>query len=622
MKTSYSRKLYKFTIAIVAITTLFCVRCSDNGVFDREMSDFVNRHNLNPLDPSLSLEQKLLWLQKYAVSDTEYHFEIIGNESLSPQVLSYPGKNNVTIKLTGSGGERTISLKGYGSLFSIGTGAILVLDNGITLRGHRENDKSLVCVSSEGTLIINTGAKITGNTNILNTYNYSSNGGGVYVEEDGVFSMFGGEISGNIVHNGVGGGVYMSGGIFTMIGGKISENIAGFYGGSNGCGVSVHSGSFFLKNGEISDNSGCGVSANGIFEMDGGKIFNNAGDGVSGVFTMNGGEIFGNNGGGVSGTFTMNGGKIFGHDFYGVRVWGTFTMNNGEISKNRYGVLVDGSFTMTGGEIFENTGTGVIVAFFNRDVTFTMDGGKISGNGGGGVSSSGVMTMAGGEISGNGGGGVSSSGVMTMVGGEISGNTASYGGGICNYYEGIFTMTGGKIFENTAHQIGGGVFNSGGTFTMTGGKFFENTAQSGGGIGNSGTFMMADGEIYRNTAFSGGGVFNGNGGNFIMAGGKIFTNTADVDGGGVYAVWGENNYNFTKTGGTIYGYTVGDINSNIVKDSEGVVQDNKGHAVYAYFYDKDANNGWGDLRPRLRETTAGPTINLDSTLDGSSGGWE
>jgi hypothetical protein len=58
-----------------------------------------------------------------------------------------------------------------------------------------------------------------------------------------------------------------------------------------------------------------------------------------------------------------------------------------------------------------------------------------------------------------------------------------------------------------------------------------------------------------------------------------------------------------KTGGTIYGYTQGNSNSN--RATEG---NSNGHAVYV-----DAS--------RRRESTAGPSDNLDSNANGIAGGW-
>jgi RecJ-like exonuclease len=67
---------------------------------------------------------------------------------------------------------------------------------------------------------------------------------------------------------------------------------------------------------------------------------------------------------------------------------------------------------------------------------------------------------------------------------------------------------------------------------------------------------------------------------------------------------------FTKTGGTITGYASDQVNGNVAKNNSGVVQNDRGHAVNV------------EGTSRRRETTAGPTVNLDSRVDGSAGGWD
>jgi hypothetical protein len=243
------------------------------------------------------------------------------------------------------------------------------------------------------------------------------------------------------------------------------------------------------------------------------------------------------------------------------------------------------------------------------------EGARISGN------------FASGDLaSGYGGGVYVASGTFTMNGGEISGNIAvSVGGGVFVGSSGTFTMSGGKISGNTASRNGGGVLiSSSGTFTMSGGEISGNTAfDSSGGYGDgggvyvgSGTFTMSGGRIYGNTASGntspgnfasgyGGGVYVASG-TFTMSGGEISGNIAVFAGGGVFV---DSSGTFTKLGGgTITGYASDTVNGNVVKERSGVVRNNYGHAVY-YFGQR-------------RETTAGPTVNLDSSKSGSAGGWE
>ena len=293
---------------------------------------------------------------------------------------------------------------------------------------------------------------------------------------------------------------------------------------------------------------------------------------------------------------------------------GTFTMNGGEISGNS----AAGSYYRYGGGVYVEGGG-----------TFTMTGGKISGNSGnGGVYVTGTFTMNNGEISGNSGnsgGGVYVTGTFTMNNGEISGNYGNFGGGGGVYLEtyGTFTMTGGKISGNS----GGGVYMYSGTFTMNNGEISGNDSTSGGGVYvDRGTFTMNNGEISGNSASNnyhadisrGGGVYVDRG-TFTMNGGQISGNSAksfqnsNSGGGGVYLA----NGSITKTGGIIYGYDPYnyDINANFVKDSDDRWLYDRGHAVYVL------NN---DLNTKVmrRETTAGPSVNLNSSQSGAAGGWE
>ena len=219
------------------------------------------------------------------------------------------------------------------------------------------------------------------------------------------------------------------------------------------------------------------------------------------------------------------------------------------------------------------------------------DGSKISGN---------TATVVSPQSNGPaiGGGVYVYEGTFIMNGGEISGNSADLGGGVY-VGTGTFIMNGGVISGNTANLSGGGVF---GSLTMSGGVISGNTAITLGG-GVYGDLTMSGGVISGNTANAlGGGVA----GSLIMSDGVISGNTAFHQGGGVYL----NGDVITKSGGTIYGYSENDtVNSNVVKDDSGNVRDESGHAVYA-----------GDSKHR--ETTAGPTVNLDSTKEGAAGGWK
>jgi len=300
-----------------------------------------------------TLAQKLEWLTTNAASNTTYMVTVASNETIGPQTLVYNGRNNITVNLVGSGAERLILLSGSGSLFTVESGVTLGLygSSNLTLQGISGNGSPLVTVKSGGTLIMNNGTKISGNTN--NNFNISA--GGVNVA--GIFTMNGGEISGNTGGArgvGSGGGVFLDKeGTFTMNNGKISGN-TGTYGG----GVQVGGGTFTMNGGEISGNTGTyggGVNMEQIFMVGVNSIY------VVGTFTMNGGKISGNtatDGGGVyidvadsgqsRGNFTMTGGEISGN---------TAARNGGGVYMEAAATpsYVPSVFTMTGGEISGNT---------------------------------------------------------------------------------------------------------------------------------------------------------------------------------------------------------------------------------------------------------------------------
>ena len=152
---------------------------------------------------------------------------------------------------------------------------------------------------------------------------------------------------------------------------------------------------------------------------------------------------------------------------------------------------------------------------------------------------------------------------------------------------GFFTMENGKIFKNNASQYGGGVYISNGTFTMNSGVISENFSTCGGGVYSGNTFTMTNGIISSNTA--------------SIFGGGVFLKSASL---------------FNKTGGTIFGYTFDNNDSNMVRNTTGIVQDRKGHAVFVDY----------SIIPILKDSDSGQEVNLswNGTVNppAFSGGWD
>ena len=494
-----------------------------------------------------------------------------GFERIPPQTLDFFNEESVsgtrlTITVKGSVPGIALAVKEQGSLFRVGKGISLIIEN-IDLQGIDNNNRPLVVVEEGATLTIRENSGIKDNINNVPSIqaNFQHFGGGVRVEPTGLFMMYDGEISGN--KSIMGGGVFNDG-EFTMLDGIISYNIS-----DAGGGVINWAGDFNMMGGAIYRNSP--ISATAVTM--GGGVYN-----VGGFFTMyDSAEILENIsrfGGGVSneGDFTMEGGKIYSN---------SATAGGGGVEAS------NGPFTMNGGEIFYNTSgtTGGAVVIVGG-TTFTMEDGKIYDNvsegmgGGVRVDDGGTFTMRQGcEISGNwsyySGGGVVviSGGTFDMHGGLIDGNEGSIGGGVdVQYISGTspatFNMYSGIISNNTARGLGGGVRTGeprstanipSTVFNMYDGEIFGNKSlgtletQGGGGVFAGGNFYMEAGRIYNNTSASGGGGVRIHAdGRFEMFGGEISGNTAATIGGGVLhagAGYVSIGTEFRMVSGTIYG---------------------------------------------------------------------
>ena len=334
------------------------------------------------------------------------------------------------------------------------------------------------------------GGEISGNkVSDSGSINY---GGGVRVSDPySTFTMLGGIITNNEATNGGGGGVYIGGGRFEMSGSAVitRNKTASSLGGG---GVFMNGSDIVYALNEFIMSGNAVISENTATNGNGGGVYMNSAPEV----TMNGGSITGNtaanNGGGVyafSGTFTMNDGTIAG---------------NKATAKNGGGVYANGStaFTVKGGTIGGSTAADANTAKYGGGVyvkngTFTMSGGKVTGNSaskdGGGVRlDKGTFNMSGSAVisrntaDGYGGGVDANDGSFTMSGGSITGNTTtnespdwSGGGGVFVFDDGSFTMSGGSITGNNAIRGGGVELTGSGTMTVSGSVQITNNWQKG-----------------------------------------------------------------------------------------------------------------------------------------------
>jgi hypothetical protein len=247
---------------------------------------------------------------------TGFFITVQGSIFAPPINITTAGYSGKTITINGENGIIQLQLNEMEEpeetcLFVIGKEVTLILESGITLKGIDDNATALVVV--DGIFTMNEGSKVTGNTNAnggriygagvrirgggeftLSGGSVSDNkttgyvgSGGIFVDENAIFTMNSGEISGNSTEHASGGGVFVAvGGLFTMSGGTISGNStkdgyweSGAYYAMGGGGVNDW-GTFTMTGGEISGNTselGGGVNVHGdsgaVFAKTGGIIY-------------------------------------------------------------------------------------------------------------------------------------------------------------------------------------------------------------------------------------------------------------------------------------------------------------------------------------------------------------
>ena len=288
------------------------------------------------------------------------------------------------------------------SIIKAASGGTIELKSGAILENNKAAQFGSGILAINGVKItMEDGAVIRNNTN----RNYEL-GGGILLGNGSIFTMNGGEISGNTANGG--GGVAIIGSTMVMNGGKISNN------------------STYKTTGQGS--YGAGVYVADYANASGGDILFKP---KPASFEMNGGKITGNKaldyGGGIL-TFPQQGEKI------------TININkNGEISEN---------------QVTKGSG-GAIAAFFGV-TELNVNGGTLTKNSaknyGGGVFlyQATNATISKGMISENkaykdGGVCLYYNSAAKQTGGSIENNVAVEGGGV---YGGTYTMTGGVIKDN------------------------------------------------------------------------------------------------------------------------------------------------------------------------------
>ena len=335
-------------------------------------------------------------------------------------------------KTLSSNGEKKIKVKNNARL------VLCDCQGGGTIKGANKNVWGGGCVYLYTSTFDMFGGKLTDGKVT------GSGGGGAIAMDDQqcVFNMYGGEISGNNGKN-YGGAIFrkfnanmpnITGGAFNMYGGTIKNNEA-----KNG-------GAFFSTTGGTINMTGGTISGNKATQSD-----NDAGGGAiymrgNGTINISGSaQITGN-------SSSLDGGAI-------LMGWGTINISDSvkinNNTANRWGGAIclrqDSNqvttLNMRGGEISGNRATkeGGAVHVLDKECTFYLYDGKITGN----TSGDGGAIYLNQEPS-----------WLIMQGGEISGNTASgNGGGVYIYRTGsVCQLYSGKIENNKASGNGGGIY--------------------------------------------------------------------------------------------------------------------------------------------------------------------
>jgi uncharacterized repeat protein (TIGR02543 family) len=346
-----------------------------------------------------------------------YQDERVSNNLAIATAIPIAGGKTITL-LSSNGTERTVEIAAAGTtMFAVDGGptASLILGNGVTLKGRAGNTSALVRVTGGSKLYMNdSSARIIGNENTSNTTRnngtYPVDGGGaVYVSDSGsIFTMSAGTIgtNGTIGTEAnsamLGSGVYVKdNGTFTMSGGVITGNIGKGATSTFGSGAYIAKGTFMMSgNAAITGNETTGT---GIYSTGGGLYLRDS------IAVMSSGTISGNDaysGGGVvvygTTTFLMNAGEIYGNAASGntglgggvyLNGNGTFDMRGGTIGSASGGARTNNTAGKWGGGVY------LVGTSASARAILTLRGGAVIGGNtavtqGGGVYCTGTGTFA------------------------------------------------------------------------------------------------------------------------------------------------------------------------------------------------------------------------------------
>ena len=498
-------------------------------------------------------------------NNTAYVY-LTGNATLGGHLQVY-GK---TLYLCLNG--KTLSSNGKSKIEVKNGGRLVLCDcqGGGTIKGATKDVWGGACVYLYTSTFDMFGGKLTGGKVT------KGGGGGAIALDDQqcVFNMYGGEISGNDGNN-YGGAIFrkydknkpnITGGAFNMYGGTIKNNEAK----NGGAFFSTTGGTVNLAGGTISGNK----ATMGSNDAGGGAIYMRG----SGKINISGSaQITGN-------SSSLDGGAI-------LMGWGTINISDSvKINKN--------TASRWGGAICLRQDS-------NQVTTLNMRGGEISGN---------KATKEGGAVH-----VVDKNCTFNLSGGKITGNTSVDGGAVyLNQEPSVLNMTGGEISGNTATGNGGGVYiyRSGSVCNLSGGKIEKNTAKAGGGIyinpSNNGQLKLSGNPVVT------GNTVSGKANNVYLPSGKTLTISGTMSSGASVGVKTANT-NYPVVFSNAYGQNYETLffaddtaNAHVEYNDDQKLQ----LAAGAHKYNVTVTTeGSGTAQASAAKATEGETVTLTATPD-------
>ena len=413
------------------------------------------------------------------------------------------------------------------------------------------------------------------------------------------FDMFGGKLTdGKVTGSGGGGAIAMDDQqcVFNMYGGEISGNNGKNYGGAifrkfNANMPNITGGAFNMYGGTIKNNEA----------KNGGAFFSTTG----GTINMTGGTISGNtatqssNDAGGGAIYMRGNGKI---DISGsVQITGnSSSLDGGAILMGWGEINISGSVKINNNTANRWGGAICLRQDSNQSTTLYMRGGEISGN---------KAAQEGGAVH------VLDKGCQFFLyDGKITGNTSKDGGAIyLNQEPSWLSMQGGEISGNTATGNGGGVYiyRSDSVCQLYGGKIENNKASgNGGGIyinpSNSGQLRVGNKPLVQNNTVS------GKANNVYLPSGKTLTIEIDMSTGASVGVTTANTsypVAFSNAYSKDYGkyFFADDVNAHVEYKDDQKLYLVSGMVPRTLTVTFDPNGGTLDEADKTKSLTTGET---------------